>query len=444
MGPGIHIFFDRKGKIIPIIVPMADTGRILTTLIFLTALYVPLPVDGSEIIYAFRNYGSERPEKMILVGEIRTKTKVAEIIGKGSPYSGYDSRKDQVTVKVHDRSGIKVGQTLYVIDKDPHHREFRNGFIVGEIVVKALFHSPFYGWVLTGTGNLLRIREGTFVARTLDSENLERAFVLKKRGDHYANRGDIEQAIASYHGAVEADRSLPEAHAALGILYLDLDREANVVPIRSLAEFALAYEHRNNFRYNYERFQFYDRYMDALYDTFLEKSREGTGRTSGERYLNLSLEIGKEAFQINRDHPEIRLKLFRVHYHRMELGALQRSVEERKLYDDAKEAAGRLLVEMAKGPISDPEAHRVATLFCHYLLEEVKRGSPDESLIGAIYASPVYVLYRSSRMMPAKRDPGARIVETIRFHIEHYKRYLEYGKTTPDKKIETIAREVSR
>ncbi|MDH5656523.1 MAG: hypothetical protein OEZ34_11475, partial [Spirochaetia bacterium] len=175
----------------------------LTAVVIAILLFFPqiLSAESSEIVYAFRNYKSSRSEKTILVGEITSKTKLPVSPGS-SPYKGYDARIDQVTVKVKDRKGIKIGQKLYVVDKNPHHSQYRNALITGEIEVKSLFHSPFYGWVLTGTGILLRIRKGNFVVRTLESENLEYAYTLKKKGDHYVARGDTDRAIASYLQAV--------------------------------------------------------------------------------------------------------------------------------------------------------------------------------------------------------------------------------------------------
>jgi len=68
-------------------------------------------------VYAFDSYKSVQPKKTILVGEIKSKVKSTEIINTQSPIKEYDTRKDVVTVKVINRKGLKLGQTLYVVYK---------------------------------------------------------------------------------------------------------------------------------------------------------------------------------------------------------------------------------------------------------------------------------------------------------------------------------------
>ena len=225
-----------------LLIPSTDNQNIpmkRTLLPLSLSILFMLPLAGrdrKELVFAFRNYKGSRPIRMMLVGEIRSKIKVAEVFDTNSPFLGVDMRLDQVTVKVLNRQGLKIGQKLYIIDKDPYHKQYRNGLIVGEITVSSIFNNPVYGWSLTGTGILLRVREGQFVARTLETENLDRAYVLKRQGDHHRNRGDIRSAIASYQSALDADQGLPEAHASLGRVYYELALEnGRELPIRALA-----------------------------------------------------------------------------------------------------------------------------------------------------------------------------------------------------------------
>lgn len=364
--------------------PRARGRRLFAALLLLIGLGQgpltnALHAERNEIIYAFRNFKTEPPTRMILVGEIQSKTKVATVETIESPFPGYDIREDQVTVKVQNRRGLKVGQKLYVIDKDPFHSQYRNGLVVGEIHVASILYNPFYGWVVTGTGILLRVREGQFVARTLDTENLERAYSLKKRGDHYANRGNFEKAISSYNEALVADSTLPEANAAMGDMFfgmaLDSGRE---LPVRALSEYDRAWQNRVNFRYDYEKFHYYKKFMDALYYTYRLRRLEATRSDGLVKLLERILTIGAEARKI-QDHPDVRMQLARAHYYRMVYYETERDAEERKLHDASDEAAGELLKDLVEARPPDAEVYRLALLYYGRRYERLTRG-PNRTL----------------------------------------------------------------
>ena len=416
----------------------------VSVLVFLTAITSILG-ENSEIIYAFRNYRGDRPQKMILVGEIRSKIKMATSLQVDSPYRGYDARADQITVKVQDRSGIKIGQTLYVIDKNSHHQKYRNGLVVGEITVKSLFHSPFYGWVLTGQGILLRVREGNFVARTLESENLEKAFAMKKKGDFHVSRGEFEKAVTSYMKAIESDRSLPEAHAALGSIYMEEAGASRYLPIKAIAEFQEAYRYRNNFRYDYDRFQFCNDYMDALNLAYSLRMMEDSREADTSRMLDRIQDLGQIALEINPDHPDIYFHLFRAHYYLMNAHSLRSSPDERKKYDSEAANSLKYLKRLTGGPISDPQIHRIAVLYYYRIYRDLKRegGGGMKSSISEIYSSPVYSLFRASRQIPSSSEEKIQVENMIQYHLEHYFRYLDYGKNKSDPAMEKIQKEFS-
>lgn len=321
--------------------------------------------DEGQTVYAFRNYSSNAAAaRMILVGEIQSKSKVAVMEKSQSPTAGYDMRADQVTVRVRDRRGLKIGQKLYVIDKDPYHEQYRDGLIVGEITVTAIFHTPFYGWVLTGEGILLRVREGQYVARTLDTENLERAYALKKRGDHFANRGSVERAIASYNSALEADPALPEAAAGLGDLFLAMAQEGpgREAPVRALSEYARAWNNRINFRYSYEEYAFYRQYMQALLFTYQLRKTEASRGENIVAFLDRLLEVAEAAEEV-RDLPWLRILSARAHYERMLYYSGQSSATERSRYDAANAAVATHLRELIDAGVRDKELYGLAILY---------------------------------------------------------------------------------
>jgi len=377
--------------------------------------------ESAEVIYAFRNYTRPEPIRMILVGQIQSKTKAAEVHEQDSPFRGYDTRMDQVLVKVVNRTGLKVGQKLYVIDKNPFHQEHRNGLIVGEITVTAILYNPFYGWVITGQGILLRVRIGQFIARTLESENLDRARVLKRNGDHHYNAGNFERAIASYNSAIEADSDLPEAHAALGRVYLDLARQRqNQTPIRSLAEFERAWTNKENFQYTHDQLEFYKDYMDALYFAYsirrLEQSREN--QITG--YLDRILEVAAASQAVQADQIPTLIHIARVQYHRMQLHRSQSGVEERRLYDDARTKAGEILTKLVQGQPREAEAYRLGVLYYAEIYPSIVPGTVDND------------------------RQRTRIRNTVEYCARQYDLYLDESKERRDPRIDSALRSVRR
>ncbi len=422
--------------------------------------------EQPELIYAFRNYTRPEPIRMLLVGEIRSKVKVARAQDVKSPYLGYDTRHDQVTVKVVNRTGLKVGQKLYVIDKNPYHQRYRNGLISGEIEVQSIFYHPFFGWVLTGTGILLRVREGMFVARTLDTEKLERAFERKKRGDFHLSRGEREQAVASYHAALEADRSLPEAHAALGSIYLsDARRRRRETPVRALAEFDQAWKSRTNFRYDSDRLRFLLAYLEAL--RYARETTPAQGRLARlDAHLGRSREAAREALALKMDSSTARFELAQAEYElsglrveqarstarsadRLAAGSPRRreaTEKHARLLKESREAQDstrKLLGELLKQPVSDGRIHALAFRAYFDLLREVE-STGSEDAVRALLAQAFYSndFHRWEDVtFPARSTGALRLRRLLRYHGELYLRFR--GGRAGDPGIESRLRALS-
>lgn len=394
--------------------------RLLAMILCFVTTSGVLTARGQELIFAFRNYTRPEPIRMILVGEISSKTKVAEVHDTESPYKGYDTRADQITVKVSNRKGLKVGQKLFIIDKDPFHSQFRNGLIVGEILVTSILYSTFYGWVLTGTGNLLRVREGQFVARTLESENLERARTLKKKGDHYVNRGQIERAIASYSSALEADRDLPDAHAALGKVYLELARKQGALPVRALAEFQAAYRGRANFRHRYETFTFFQSYLDALAFAYDVRRLEGSREQNDLRLLDRTLEVAAEARKLDPENRDLMESECRAYFYRMRTYRDQKTPNRRRAYDEARKKTGDLLYKLL------PEA-RTAELY----------------RLGVLYYHAAYRDLAAARL-PDDIKRRSELERRIRYYLNQYALYFDDASGKRDPEVEAVRRELAQ
>ncbi|GIX43003.1 MAG: hypothetical protein KatS3mg129_2736 [Leptospiraceae bacterium] len=303
-------------------------------------------IDQIIYVYAFDSYQSIYPKKMILVGEIKSKVKAAEIKSTESPIKEYDTRKDIVTVKVINKKGIKVGQTLYVVYKDSYHEKFKNAFIMGEIKVTAILNHPFYGLVLTGVGNLLRVREGFYVVRTLESENIEKAYFLKRKGDSYLQNGNYEQAIKEYLKAIQQDTDLVEAHFSLAnIYYLQYKKEGSSIALQNaLKEFQISWDLKDRFRYNNEFFDFLFSYFSALLDYFVYYKKNNIEKNSKENYsiLQQMINIGNECELISDD-IECKMAKSIGMYYLMNFYSDESTKENRTLNDKYKFELGMLL-----------------------------------------------------------------------------------------------------
>lgn len=396
---------------------------------------VPLSAEQKELVYAFRSYESIRPEKMILVGEIRSKTKAPEPYKTDTPFINYDTRLDSVTVKIMNREGIKVGQRLYVIEKDPFHSQYRHALVVGEITVRSILHNPFYGWVLTGYGNLLRVKKGNFVARTLETENLESAFQLKKRGDHYRERGEFEKAMASYNQALDSDGTLPEAHASLGEIYLHLNETENQAdPVRAISEFTLAYKYRENFRYKDERYEFYVNYIKTLlirYDLFKNSATPGMNL---DNTLQTAMDLAIEAEDVVKGVGEHTILEMQALIRRMERNRATGVASADRQFDSDTKRFNTILLSYLKNPDSRVAFHE-AVLSYYKILKKRYSGRSIieiESIVDQLYNSRVYSLDRGTRMATASDDAASRLNEMIEYHRIRYLRYAPYGSKPVD------------
>lgn len=392
--------------------------------------------EKAEVIYAFPNYKTTSPIRMILVGEIKSKIKAAEIFDKDSPFQKYDTRLDQITVRVVNREGIKPGMKLYVIDKNPHHEKFRNGLITGEVVVESILNNPFYGLVLTGKGIFLRVKEGQFVARTLESESMEKALLIKKRGDALRTRGEIARAMAEYLKAVDTDRRLADAHAALGELYLDEARKSGEVPVRSLTHYRLAWKHRQHFDTKLDQFRFLTGFLQAL----RQGRRSSENRYAGEKGppadLSDAVAAGEACMELS-SHGDCRVETANAYFEMMLYYQGRGGSESRDRYDEFKGKTGKLLKELSSARFRRGTDH-------HEMLD-YQNGTPLESESGV----PVWEYHRLAMFYYdlLSRDPEIkasaastdRMQQLVREHLKKFD--MSYGADhDPDPEVESLRR----
>ena len=360
------------------------------------ALAVPLFADKPLYVYAFRNFRLAKPEKMVLVGEIQSKTKEPSLNVKKT-LDEYDTRPDRITVKIFNRKGLRPGQKLYIIDKKPHHELFRDGHIVGEAEVISIYYSSFYGsWALSARGRLLRIRKGQFAARSQDTENLELAYEGKRRGDHYASLGKYEKAIASYRQALSGDIKLPEAHAGLAQVYFQNSKEQSKIEsiaIEALHSCEQAWHHRRNFHYRHEELAFYHSYIKILEDSHRLHSRKASRKPGNLKYLERIIEAAQAAAAIEAAiekkskrsksiEKKLSLKtgtaLAQAHYYRMLYYAPQSDPKERKEYDYSQREADKWLKELLAMDQKNGSFLKVAILFYYHRYQTLNSQHPKD------------------------------------------------------------------
>ena len=391
-----------------------------------------------EIVYAFRDPRSITPIKMTLVGEIKSKIKSAEIYDKDSPFKNYDTRLDQVTVRVVNREGIKRGQKLYVIDKNPHHEQYRNGLIVGEIVVESILKNPFYGLVLTGKGILLRVREGQFVARTLESENLAEALRIKKRGDALYARGLTAEAMAEYLKAIAFDRELADAHAALAYLYYLEAQKSGEYPVRSLSHYRQAFKYRQNFDTDLDRYRFLTRYLAALRLARNQTENKYANDSRPRIESGESVAAAEECMAMS-EHPDCKIEAAQAYYELMAWYAGRSGAESRKNYDSYRDKAGLLLKQLSEttfGRTAETKDRiQYETGMGPFSKSSLNRS--DFHRLSVLY----YDLLSNDVDFASKPDARRRLVELVRENLTGYYQSRN-SHLQPDPAIEAIRRRV--
>jgi hypothetical protein len=400
--------------------------------VLLSSLY---SLEQIIYVYAFNSYKSINPQKMILVGEIKSKVKAAEIKSLESPIKEYDTRKDIVTVKVINRKGLKVGQILYVVYKNPHHEKFKNALIVGEIQVTSILKHPFYGLVLTGTGNLLRVREGFYVVRSLESENIEKAYFLKRKGDSFFLDENYDLAIQEYLNAIRQDSALAEAHYSLGKTYYVLYKKnrSDISLENALKEFAIAWNLKDRFRYNQELYDFIFVYFSSLLDYFVafKKNSFDHGQIQeSKEILNNLIAISDECIKISDD---IECKMARsiALYYLMNIYSDESTIENRKFYDQYKIELGMLLKQ-----IEEFQKEENYQKYSDYSEGNIKYINQKIDIVQFeyVFIQYYYLLYRELQQFEKSKE-RQKLKNLLKKHLQ---RYFYYSNDNPEYKDQNL------
>ncbi|HRG47682.1 MAG TPA: tetratricopeptide repeat protein [Leptospiraceae bacterium] len=271
----------------------------LTILLILFISYSVFSVSREDkIVYAFRDTGTGNYSKMVVIGETVSIDKASMIddntkIDKDLMQIGVDLRPDMLTVKVLHNPGIRVGQTLYLIEKNPDHISYKDGNVVGQIKVVSIFNTSFFGQQLRGEGYLRLIENKVMtVAMPIESESLEDAIVLKKQGDYFVAKGDVANAISFYKRSIKMDKNYPEPHYALGKIHTTSGEGY----VSAGYEYKIAWNNRDKFVDQHEKHLFFQDYMKFLLNRFETEAYKNTNLTTD---LDTCLEVSKEALRMS-------------------------------------------------------------------------------------------------------------------------------------------------
>jgi Tfp pilus assembly protein PilF len=193
--------------------------------------------------------------------------------------------RSQVTVRLYDNYGVKAGDYLFVINN-------RN-LIVSRIKVVSIFKSGTFGYMLVGHGNFLLANEGDRVAQRAENEASKYAFIYKSRGEYYEEVGETGSAINNYKKAIELDKSNPNAHLALGNVYL----RDNLYQF-AITEFGEAYKQITRLYDNEDKYSLLlgmaeVRFCEVYYENITDDLRK--------KYIKEGIKYSREAIEFYPD-----------------------------------------------------------------------------------------------------------------------------------------------
>ncbi|TGM06403.1 hypothetical protein EHQ76_05780 [Leptospira barantonii] len=345
-------------------------------------------LGARELVYAFREPGKPEKEKMILIGEtvLYDKVKPIEEEGKNKHLDiGVDTRADLVTIKINYDPGLRVGQILYLIEKDFDHKNYKNGNVVAQIEIKSIFQTSFIGKRARGIGNLGLVKDrNLMVAAPLVSEKIESAIVERKKGDYHLSRNEIAESIRSYKHTISLDPSSPMGHFRLGLLY----KKTGEAYVSAGSEFSMAWKNRKRFGNSQEELEFYTEYIDYLNHKY---ETEGFKNSA---ILSKTMEVIQEAFKLTKSDSELLIRSALTYYYlyreESKSGKTPTSAStNRKRSDTYYEIAEKLTKHADK---LDPSDYRIHLLACKLYLDKIGELTSESGQTGIGESEEVGIL----------------------------------------------------
>jgi tetratricopeptide (TPR) repeat protein len=160
--------------------------------------------------------------------------------------------------------------------------------------------------MLIGYGNYKYTWSGYQVVQKVEENFSRTAYIYKARGDYFKHNGEYAQAIAQYKKAIEVDRRYPEAHAALGHLYLKDNSLAF-----AMKEYSEAYNELPRMYDNEEKYLLLKGMTRAKYRMAYEFTIANEIR---KRHVAEGIKFAEEALAIYPNSRDVNLYLARFYY----------------------------------------------------------------------------------------------------------------------------------
>jgi hypothetical protein len=244
--------------------------------------------EGRQRITVFSTMTDRKGEPAVLKGKVLSYSAKDEFDKEDLYGSAQD--KTKATVRLYDMQGVNEGDTLYVIND--------KNLIVAVMKVRNVFKSVSFGSMLVGYGRFRLSSVGDRVVQMAESEDAKYSYIYKARGDYYDNTGEEGDAIREYKDALKVDRNNPDAHFALGQLYLK----------QGIDQFAMK-EFQESYRYIGRMYDRGDRFLllknmaevryREVYESFLPDNLKDKYRDEAKKYCRQALEIYPESEKIN-------------------------------------------------------------------------------------------------------------------------------------------------
>ncbi|HOD14176.1 MAG TPA: tetratricopeptide repeat protein [Spirochaetota bacterium] len=269
---------------------MKKTTAIIGALIITaSAAYASMKMEeGFERITVFTSQTDKEGWTAVLKGKIVSYSSKDEF--DQEDLIGSSQEKSKATVRLYNREGVSEGNILYVIND--------KNLIVAKMKVRTVFKTVSFGDMLVGYGNFRLGSVGDRVIQKAEDENAKYAYIYKARGDYYDNTGGEGEAIREYKEALKLDKNNPEAHLALGMIYLKqgLDQFA-------IKEFQESYRNMARLYDKSDKFQLLEnmaqvRYRE-VYESFLPQKLKDKYRDEGKKYCGEALRINPASEKIN-------------------------------------------------------------------------------------------------------------------------------------------------
>ena len=253
------------------------------------AVHANMMVDeGQQRITVFATMMDRKGETAVLRGKVISYSAKDEYDKNDLFGSAQD--KTKATVRLYDMQGVNEGDTLYVIND--------KNLVVARMKVRSVFKSVSFGSMLVGYGKFRLSSVGDRVVQLAEDENAKYSYIYKARGDYYDSTGEEGEAIREYRDALKADRNNPDAHFALGQLYLK----------QGIDQFAMK-EFQESYRFIGRMYNKGDRFLllrnmaevryREVYESFLPDALKDKYRDEAKKYCKQALGIYPESEKIN-------------------------------------------------------------------------------------------------------------------------------------------------